>query len=101
LDWNEKGFIAEAAALRGQPAPSWLEDEPFLAPGEDFYLGAFWELSTCRAMGMSIGPIPWDKVVDYARFAGLDYDNLGLFVMVIRAMDSVYLEWLSKKAENK
>lgn len=49
---------------------------------------------------MSPGPIPWRDIKEYADFSGLDYDNFGVFVLVIRAMDSVYLEWLSKKAGN-
>ena len=58
---------------------------------------AFWELSTCRAYGMAVGPIPWTAIDAYARrhdIAGEDYDDLVYFV---RAMDGEYLERQNKK----
>jgi len=49
---------------------------------------------------MSIGPIPWQHIIAYAEWAELDYDLRGIFVLVMRAMDSTYLEWLNRKAKN-
>jgi len=49
---------------------------------------------------MSLGPIPWRDIVYYARYFELDEDLLPLFVRVIRAMDSVYLEWKRKQAKS-
>lgn len=65
--------------------------------GDDFYLNAFYELSTCRQIGMSLGPIPWTAIIEFAEFSGLDSEILPVFVLSIRAMDAVYLEWTSKK----
>lgn len=63
-------------------------------------MSAFSELSTCRQIGMATGPIPWGDIIEFARFSGLDESLLELFLRVIRAMDTVYLEWISKKAED-
>lgn len=68
--------------------------------GDEFYLSAFHDLSTCRQLGFSIGPIPWKDIILYAQFAELDSDVLSIFVPVIRAMDNEYLKWVGKKTSN-
>jgi len=63
------------------------------------YIGIFWKLHTCRAIGFSAGPIPWTAIDKYAERHGmLDdetlYDDL---IYIIMAMDQ---SWLSQvKAE--
>jgi len=52
---------------------------------------AFWELSSCRAFGMSIGPIPWTAVVEYAERKGLDSTMILVFEVVMRELDEAYL----------
>ena len=61
--------------------------------GDEFYFKAFWDLSTCRQIGMGQGPIPWDKMIEYGHVAGLDDDMTDVLVGVIRAMDAAYLKW--------
>ena len=79
--------------------PEWYLEEPQLLPGDQFYLSAFHELSTTRATGFSIGPIPWDKIVDYAELAGLDEDLRVDFQQVIRVLDNAYLKWSADTAK--
>ena len=67
-------------------------------PCEEFYTAAFYELSTCRSYGLAQGPIPWRDIIYYAEYAGLDMDLLPLFVRVLRAMDTVYLQYINKRA---
>jgi len=90
-------FIIEASALRGVPPPKFLDDEPLLLPGDEFYMTAFYRLDTCRSIGMSYGPIPWRDIVMYADREGLDSDLVQLFVYVIRSMDGEYLRLADKK----
>lgn len=60
---------------------------------------AFYELTTCRQQGWSMGPIPWSAAVQYAEWSGLDRDvALGFFV-VIRELDREYLKHVA--AEDK
>lgn len=68
-----------------------------LFPGDEFYLSAFWELSTCRQFGWSTGPIPWRDLVHFAEYHGLDDEMVRPFMVIIRAMDSVYLKYQEKK----
>lgn len=42
---------------------------------------------------MSLGPIPWSKIVDYAGFYGLDEDVTEAFVDIIRTMDTEYMAY--------
>ena len=64
--------MIEAALERGQEIPDVFREEPPLYPGEEFYLQAFKKLSTCRQLGMSIGPIPWDAIDRYIERSQLD-----------------------------
>ena len=74
-------------------------EEPLLLPGDQFYLSAFHELSTTRATGFGLGPIPWDKILRYAEIAGLDDDLRADFQQVIRVLDNAYLKWSADTAK--
>lgn len=81
--------------------PEWFLERPLLLEGEQFYLEAFWELSTERAIGWSIGPIPWRAIRSYGYDAKLDDDVLRVFCRVIRELDEVYLKWQREEQGRK
>ena len=60
---------------------------------------AFRELSTCRATGMSVGPIPWTAIRTYGRDAGLAGEEMFEFVFLIREMDEAYLRFHREREE--
>lgn len=64
-------------------------------------MSAFWDLSTCRSNGFSVGLIPWNRVREYAEFAGLDRDNAFTFTAIIRRLDEAYLEWADEEQKKK
>lgn len=74
-------------------------NEPELDRGDEFYLRAFYDLNTCRSIGMSIGPIPWRDIVLYAQIFSLEEDLVEAFIQVIRQMDITYLDWSNKEEE--
>lgn len=85
-----------------QPPAHLLPPPPSPEPDvDDFYLDAFFRLSTERAIGMAVGPIPWHHVVAYADRAGLAGEAAELFVQVIAAMDRGYLEHEAAVAKAK
>ena len=47
---------------------------------------------------MSIGSIPWDRILDYGIKFGLDSESLDPFLEIIMAMDDAYLEHFIKGA---
>lgn len=65
----------------------------------ELYYTAFLELSTCRAIGMAAGPIPWTAMEAYADKLGLVEDDFERFTVLVRALDSEYLEYQAKKAK--
>lgn len=40
----------------------------------------------------ALGPIPWDKLIDYGERAGLEPDMMVVFERVVRELDEFYLE---------
>lgn len=82
--------------------PQWFLDDPAYVAGDEFYLRAFWDLSTERDMGMGLGPIPWSSIVAYGERAGLDdVDLVDAFVRIIREMDVGWLKWQEAQAKKK
>lgn len=62
--------------------------------GDDFWMRAFWELSSCRYFGAgAIGPIPWNRVREYAAAKGLDDMLVSVFEDVMRELDEEYLRY--------
>ena len=87
--WNESinsGFYYELAA-KGKILPEDLE--PILGPFE-FYVEAFFELSTCRPIGMAAGQIPFTSIVDYHRLFNVA-DDFTDFLYFMRKLDNAYL----------
>ena len=101
LRFSRDGWQVQTAQAKGRDLPEWYLDEPEIWPGDDFYLSAFYELSTTRSLAFATGPIPWHHIVGYADQAGLDEDMSGTFHAVIRAMDNAYLKWASEEAEKR
>lgn len=65
--------------------------------GLEMYFGAFLDLTSCRAIGMGLGPIPWTAINQYARaydYSDEQEDDLQFY---ITRMDHAYLEWVNKK----
>lgn len=68
-------------------------DRPKVAPENEFFWHAFWDLNTERQIGMSAGPIPFSAIGAYAdRYGIRSVDEFDRFKSIIRAMDSVARE---------
>jgi hypothetical protein len=50
---------------------------------------AFWELSSCRPQGMSVGPIPWTAIHEY--MDAKEIAHAERFERLVRAMDAEVL----------
>ncbi len=63
-----------------------------LAPSDDdFYMTAFWRLSSCRRY--ELGPIPWDRIIEYAARAELQGFMEDSFVELMEELDLTYREY--------
>lgn len=98
---KEKQYSIEAAIVKGRELPKWYLEEPALYPGDDFYLTAFYRLSTCRLhQGDIPGNIPWSEIVKYSDRRKLDEDNSLLFEHVLAEMDCAYVQRYIRKQKS-
>lgn len=74
-----------------------LFNEPDLPECLEFFVNAFWELSTCRAFGMSQGPIPVTAVLTYAEFLECDEELTLELMEYVRLLDGLYLQEQERK----
>lgn len=88
----------QVAIGKGRKPPRWFTDVPDAGPMDEFYLSAFWDLSTTRGIGFAPGPIPWNRIRDYAEYVGLDKDVGFAFAAVIRRLDVHYLDVLASQS---
>ena len=58
---------------------------------------AFWVLNSCR--NYENGLIPWNRVLEYAIFNGLDSDRVDILYRIVERLDIAYLEWRMKEQE--
>lgn len=96
----EQRILKECYATR-QPIPDRIKDAPTLFVGLEFYYTAFTELSTCREMGMAMGPIPWTEVQAYADTYELSEDESEDLHVLIAMMDEVFLNHFAQKSLEK
>jgi hypothetical protein len=97
MRYARDGWSVEVGIKKGRPPPSWYLEQPHKGPLDDFWLAAFWTLSTCRQIGFSTGPIPWRDVVRYAEYVGLDRENADALEVIIRELDGAYLGHIAEE----
>lgn len=97
-EWGEKIEKLEKMAEAGMEVPA-LERKPDLT-GYEWIWEAFFELGTCRSIGMAIGPIPWTAIRDYRIDHDMDVEESYILSNCIRAMDRKWLELNAKKASS-
>jgi hypothetical protein len=65
-------------------------------------MAAFFRLSSCRSLSPGIiGPIPWNRIIDYGSRKGLDDVMMQVFEDVIWELDGIYREWHQAQAQAK
>lgn len=84
----------------GMPLPDALKNPPELLPGLALYLEAFWDLHTCRQIGMSLGPIPWTSVNIWATMNLTSEDSIKDLHYFVRKLDSEFLRWSQSNKES-
>lgn len=81
------------------PIPKKFAEAPEVPMGLELYLGAFWDLSTCRQYGFGISPIPFTAIMDYAQAYEFSEDQTEDLVYYTKVLDKVYIE--QKQRESK
>lgn len=94
------GVVIQAALAKGRETPPWANEPPKF-DGDDFYLSAWSQLSTCRPAGDFVGPIPWVAIREYAKHYQLEEDVAEVFIQSIIEMDAGFLDIERKAAEQR
>lgn len=77
--------------MAGQDA-SHLPEIPKLLTSSETFLADFYRLSTTRAGGMSIMPISWLSVAQYAELQGYDEFSRYFLHRVVDSLDPLFME---------
>jgi hypothetical protein len=93
--------MVQAALEKKKELPDWYGPPPPIHPEEFWYVQAFYDLSTCRNTGMSLGAIPWRDIVAYAQFHEIDDHLFPIFKAVITAMDATFLKFHDKASKDR
>lgn len=83
----------------GLPLPERIHNAPELQMGLDLYYEGFLDLTSCRQMGMAIGPIPLLAILEYCVIKDITGQQQADFVWLIQRLDAKYLEWSNKKVK--
>ncbi len=91
--WGSKAKLVVARLQAdGYPVPDNLR-QPEITQGGESVIAAFWTLSPDRPAGFVLGHIPFTAIDRYAvRFGINSPDDFCLFLRLIRALDTKYLE---------
>lgn len=89
--------IMKQALRTGMPLPKAIENAPELWPGLELYFNAWFELDSTRAIGMGVGPIPWNAIESYCQALELGAEQKAKMHRLVRALDRVYLDKQRKK----
>lgn len=73
--------------------------EPDNTEAYQFYIDAFTELSSCRSIGMALGPIPFTAIMEYSRI--FEVEDAEEFLYFIRRMDNIYVIHMSDESKSK
>ncbi len=96
LEWeHEAAPILEQLRLRKRETKPFekevLDRRPPHDEAVDLGMRALFDLSTCRPVGMGIGPIPITAMWLWCSHEGLDADATAILARALRHADGVYL----------
>lgn len=83
------------------PLPDKIANKPEIKTGLELYWKAFQDLSSDRDVGMGVGPIPWSAMSTWGARNHIRGDDFERLVLVLRGLDSIYMDKQSKKSKGK
>tara|TARA_Y100001973_G_scaffold106361_1_gene183788 strand:- start:7 stop:276 length:270 start_codon:yes stop_codon:yes gene_type:complete len=85
----------------GQPIPDRILNAPQLLQCLEFFFDSFWVLSTCRPIGMGVGPIPVTAIMEYGRFHNCNDELMQDLIEYVMMLDQIYIKHESSKIKSK
>lgn len=83
------------------PLPKKILEAPELRMGLELFMDAFFELNTCRQVGLGMAPIPWTSIKDYAEAYEFDADQTEDLFHHVRLMDHEFIRHHNKESAPK
>ena len=80
--------------------PERIQNAPDLQLGLELYYNGFLDLSSCRSVGMALGPIPFMAMLEYCVLRGIEGEQQEDFVWLVQRLDAKYLEWSSSRVKS-
>lgn len=93
--------IAQMASRMKRRLPERIENAPELEFGNELYLQAFMDLSSCRNSPYGAMPISYFDMVHYSMINDFSSDQFEMLLSVIPPMDSEYTKVMEKKQKAK
>lgn len=87
--------------MMAEGRPGFWDNQPPLLHSEQEVYDAFWELGTCRYIGMSMGAIPFTAIDAYSTRHGIDGEEFERFNYLIRRLDRLWIKHQSEKRETQ
>lgn len=94
-------LIVEQCVRTRQPYPDSIANAPELHPGLNLFYTAFLDLTSCRALGTSQGPISWLSIHYYCEANEIDGEQREDVFFHVTRLDKVYLDWATKQLKAK
>jgi hypothetical protein len=69
--------------------------------GLELYFTAFFDLTSCRSIGMGEGPIPWLAINMYCQANGIVGEQREDVLYQIQQLDQEYLTWRAAQKPGK
>jgi hypothetical protein len=97
MKYSKDGFSVEAAIEKGRELPEWYLDNPEVPDDWLNFLHIFNDLSSCRQIGMTLGPIPWDAILRYCQYKEYDEETTSLVMTVMKHLDMTFMDYQKKE----
>ncbi len=81
------------------PIPNKIQNAPELNLGIQLFYAGFLDLTSCRQVGMGLGPIPLLSILEYCLVKEIEGDQQEDFVWFIQRLDQKYLDWSKNRAK--
>jgi hypothetical protein len=82
------------------PLPNTIANAPDLTLGLELFYVGFLDLTSCRQIGMGLGPIPLTSILEYCLLNEIEGEQAEDFVWMMQHLDSEYLTWSSKRGKS-
>lgn len=92
-------MIIQDCIRNHRPLPQKIAEAPDLFEGLLLFFQGFSELSTCRQVGESAGPIPWLAINEYCAYHHLVDEQREDFEWFVTRLDAEYLKYIREKSK--